>query len=330
MTSQPKQLFYDERFYPTRRAVLWYSSALFLLSTAYPTNESSGDCEVLSKNGELITNAKLSFADVCFNTQLLTSLLIIAVIFYLIAFFRSQRTTTILNNSALEITNENFSGAFKRAIQTITNVTDKLGNISSYYDENLRFMNEYPINFTTDKIYRELEHDVFDFSLRFITKNVKDDLKYALRERDIKTNLSTDSLEFSRQLASKIQSQIEENNRQMIRDGIGPVERIKSLIDGMDAAKDKLHKIEIDFYRLSKTYSGETTNWYLWYDIFPTYLISLISLGLSALSFLGIRFEMKIDHMGYLILFSGLVWASFNLIWLKYSHRDDLPTHPND
>lgn len=325
-----KSLSYDDRFYPTRRAALSYSALLAIFSTSIPTLQRE-DSQCV---GDKASSIKLAFADVCFDTRLITLALILAVLFYTLAFFRAHSTSNILNSQAI-------AGAAGRVTDAIElTATELMALRSIFMTTNNNFNNFMSDNSRklTDQSYQITKNDMmYDVNMLLMTrfrqifepKNIIDHIPESTNSIGLKEEFNKiDLANLVSELVSNIAEISDKFAHATLKGFETDEEQLSSLNRNVAEGLAKLDHLNAGFSLLSKEYRGTMARWYFLHDIAPTYLLSCISIILGALKVIGVRFQFEHPWVLISMLAISALAVVFIYKWSPWLISTDQPPSP--
>lgn len=316
------QLTYDERFYPARRAALSYAALVMLFALAIPgVDEKTGKPSTL-------TVVKLTFVDISFEVRVLTFLLLIALLFYTVGFWRAHSITGLLNSDAIARAGKDVSAAIARTAEEIATSGQNLALSNRLYDELVKKLNHPNYqNLIMDNIIPGLTDRI-----RHITNEasmistIKSGRNIDVTEREAK-------LQYERVLLlHDIMQQGDLNLQKIIRDRQSIAEESRNdfniMADKANKSLAKLEAINANFVRLSRDFNGAQARWYLLFDVGLVYLAIGISLVLGTLALFGVRYS-SFTFAGVVIPVLLVVLAAIPL-WLKWWPHLKAPVQRSD
>lgn len=315
------QLSYDDRFYPTRRAALSYSAILLLLSWAIPN---------IDENTNEITPTKvtLSIADVSFDTRLLIGMLIAAVIFYTIGFWRAHSNTSLLNSQAISKSATEVSSALSNTAIEIGKASDQLALSNRLYSE-LTGMLSHPdlrpinMNLIIPNITERIRELGMESSRLSTIRSASPQIDISAREEELQRSYM--------EIINEIYRDGDNNLRNILSSRIAIEKKASHKFDEMafeaSSSLNKISKLSADFSRLSRNFRGSAARWYLLYDIAPVYVTAAASICFGVLAIFEIRYEnftpegiiISAALIALLLIPTALRW------WSHIIPKDDLP-----
>lgn len=300
-SSSSVQLSYDDRFYPTRRASLSYSTLLFLFSCAIP--------QIDKANGnDYTTKVTLTIADVSFDTRVLTALLMAAVIFYTFGFWRAHSTTALLNSDAIAKSANELSEALKRIASEVEQSARNFGLANRLYHELFSRLNDPSVKpLTLDLIIPDFQNRIKSLNMEALQLSTIRSVSKASDVTDREKALQQSALQILnefQQSGDRNLKRLSEKQSLLHHDTTLEFERMAS--KGKEAL-DQIHTLNANFNRLSRNYYGIQARWYYLYDIAPVYSLSAIALVLGMFSLFNIHYR---DFSSFGIILAILIVAA--------------------
>lgn len=305
-----ESMSYADRFYSSRRAALSYAAILFIFSTATPVSSNSDVCKSNS-------TVKLTFVDVCINTNWVFMGLMVAVVFYGLAFYRAHITTDIMNKSAIANSGGNVTDA-------INNVAKNLGSLNASYiaaDKSARLAIEGARQvFSAEANERAKIEGFIEEISPFLSSMVNN----SLRDPDVK---GESDLRMQRDRMRQLQGLERQIYLFVLREFQSRVDSVRAKLNDMSDHKVSAEKIIYDqsvvlgelnrkFATLHSKYHGSTARWFIFYDIFLVYAFLVMSLcmGLRKLDFTLIWCKMP-----WILISGSLLALALVVVWYKWS-----------